>query len=192
MKVEKRIVLAWGRIQFDISRLSSWFGNSIVVDSTGAPLLLYHGTTDPWFVPALRYGMAPHFGDCDTARTRIDHREWDYHNPDHSDEARLLFPAYLRIEKPVFMRDVHFDEVAEFLAGILETGILSLSEVEAKWGTEFDATMTEIVALLSARGYDGIAYTNNIEGNGTWSWIPFTLEQIWEVPEVPLSGGISR
>ncbi len=116
---------------------TSWFRDSSVVDEAGVPLLLYHGTDDPWYVPTLRHGMGPHYGSIDTAQTRQEHREIG------SDDI-WLFAAYLRIERPVMLRDVHFDEA-------------------------------------------GIAYRNQIEGGGTLSWIPFALEQIWEVPEDPSS-----
>ena len=177
-----------------------WFGNSITVDEGGTPVLLYHGSTDPWFVPYLRYGMGPHFGNWETARKRIEQRAFDYpdrdeHVPKNGDS---IIPAYLRIERPAFMRDVHFDELKEFVSGILESEALSRADIEAVCGNqnnwyalpdqEDTQTMARIVQLLIERGYDGIAYRNVIEGNGTLSWVPFTLGQIWIVP-VDLSYG---
>lgn len=185
---------------------SSWFGNSVVVDNVGSPLALYHSTTDPWFVPAVRYGMGPHFCDLQTARERMEQRICGHYSD--QDEGDLpgftgaIFAAYLRIERPVFMWDVHFDELPEFALGIIETEILSLADVEAICGKrdgwyattqqQNGDSMGRIVARLIECGYDGIAYRNNIEGAGTLSWIPFTLRQIWEVPENPSCVDIAK
>jgi hypothetical protein len=176
-----------------------WFGQSVVVDEAGLPLRLYHATTDPWFVPEIRHGMGPHFGDRETALARMEQRAADALNEggidDDSPESPakdegLLIVAFLRIERPVLMRDVHFDELPEFVLGLLETGIVSLLDLEEVCGDqEYWYVLTEkqnsdamraTVSLLIDRGYDGIAYHNLIEGGGALSWIPFTLPQIWE------------
>ncbi len=168
----------------------------LVVDETEVPLLLYHGTTDPWYVPTLRHGMGPHFGSIETARTRLDHRAIEFDDKLAFGNDSWLFAAYLRIERPAMMRDVHFDEAGEFIAAAVEGGLISGTETEAAFGkrdgwysipdTRNSEMMVTTVAMLKKHGYDGIAYLNQIEGGGTLSWIPFALEQIWEVPEVPL------
>jgi hypothetical protein len=177
----------------------SWFGKSVVVDDTGLPLRVYHATTNPWFVPEIRHGMGPHFGDGETALARMEQRAADSLNEGGLDDdspestaedAGLIFAAYLQIERPILVRDVHFDEFPEFVLGLLETGVVSPWDVEVvcgdrdNWydlaGEQNDDAMAAIVSLLLDRGYDGIAYHNQIEGGGTLSWIPFTLQQIWE------------
>lgn len=119
----------------------SWFGRSVVTDKAGKPMCVAHATDDPIFVPALRYGMGPHFSDGETASTRLAQRMQD------GDEI---------------------DELCTFIEGVLETGVIDESAV---------------------RGFDGIAYENYIEGGGSLTWIPFTLEQIREAPESPPASG---
>jgi hypothetical protein len=189
----------------------SWFDRSVVVDEAGRPLRVYHATTDPWFEPAIRHGMGPHFGDRKTARARMDQRAADSLDGDGRDDdwpesaakdEGLIFAAHLRIERPILMRDVHFDEFPEFVLGLLETGVVAPSEVEALCGDQEnwyvltekqnDDAMGAIVSLLAQRGYDGIAYHNRIEGGGTLTWIPFTLPQIREAPEGRSSEGSPR
>lgn len=111
-----------------------WFGRSVVTDDEGNPMCVAHATDDPTFVPSLRYGMGPHFSDEETATNRLMQRMED---GDEIEKASL-YRAYLRIQRPLRMRDVHFDELCTF-----------------------------------------------IEGGGSVTWIPFTLEQIWEAPESP-------
>jgi hypothetical protein len=145
----------------------SWFGRSVVTDKAGKPMCVAHATDDPTFVPSLRYGMGPHFSDGETASTRLAQRMED---GDKIEEASL-YRAYLRIERPLRMRDVHFDELCTFIEGVLETGVINESAV---------------------RGFDGIAYENYIEGGGSLTWIPFTLEQIREAPESPPASGSAK
>jgi len=168
-----------------------WFGASAVVDHSGKPLPVAHATDDPMFVPALRYGMGPHFSDAETGFNRLMQRMED------GDEIEdgVLYRAYLRIERPLRMRDVHFDELCTFIEGVLETGVIDESEVRARCGTRASwyrvspqqnrVLMANVLRLLGERGFDGIAYENYIEGGGSLTWIPFTMEQIWEAPETP-------
>ncbi|NBB91240.1 MAG: hypothetical protein GVY23_08560 [Spirochaetes bacterium] len=169
----------------------SWFGHSVVTDDLGTPIFVAHATDDPTFVPALRYGMGPHFSDEETATNRLIQRAED---GDEVDEGSLYW-AYLRIERPLRMRDVHFDELCTFIEGVLDTGVISESEVRAccgsreswyKVSSQQNADLiTQVVGLLRDGGFDGIAYENHIEGGGSLTWIPFTLEQILEAPESP-------
>jgi hypothetical protein len=167
----------------------SWFGHSAVTDGLGNPMCVAHATDAPIFVPALRYGMGPHFSNEETATNRLTQRTED---GDEIEEASL-YRAYLRIERPLRMRDVHFDELCTFIEGVLETGVIDASDVRACCGSreswylvssgENAFRIARVVAVLRDRGFDGIAYENYIEGGGSLTWIPFTLEQIRAAPE---------
>lgn len=168
-----------------------WLGRSVVTDGLGNPLCVAHATDDTTFVPALRYGMGPHFSDEETATNRLLQRMDD---GDEVAEASL-YRAFLRIERPLRMRDVHFDELCTFIEGVLETGVIDEDEVRACCGSRESwyrvssqqnaVLMARVVQLLRCLGFDGIAYENYIEGTGSVTWIPFTIEQILEAPETP-------
>ncbi len=182
----------------DSDVLRSWFQRSLVSDESGNPKIVTHATDEESFIPELRYGMGPHFSDVDTALTRFEQRIIDGAPLD----TCYLYRAYLRIERPVRMRDVHFDELCTFIDGLLETGVILEAEVTACCGRRkfwYGVTpqqnrelIARVVELLRDRGYDGIAYRNFIEGGGALTWIPFSLEQIMATPENQLASDTPR
>jgi len=170
-----------------------WFRQSVVADEKGRPAIVLHATDDPWFSPELRYGMGPHFADAHTAETRLMQR-----SPGDAEVSDgVLFAAYLCIENPFYMRDVHFDEFPTFIESVLEVGAIPEDKIwdtcgnRASWyqvsQQENQAQIGRVVQLIHQHGYDGIAYRNYIEGGGSVTWIPFSLDQIWEVPETQLA-----
>lgn len=132
-------------------------------------------------MPTIRHGMGPHFGTRDAAETRLEQLHADSGDdeadPDCEDLQPMVVTAYLRITKPALLRDVHFDEVISLDQEMVRAGMLDAATA---------GTLAELVAILRSQEFDGIVYPNIIEGDGAFSWIPFDLDQIWEVSQIPL------
>ena len=99
---------AGGRKQTDSRAFKRWFGNSKIVDGTGRPLVVYHGTSSEPF---------DEFSDVGPSRERRGNRG-HYFTPDPeyasvysdagaNDRPRRIMPVYVRIENPkvVLMKD---------------------------------------------------------------------------------------
>lgn len=177
------------RVRQRQDRLLRWFSSSKVVGTDNEPLVLYHGTTKKRFRPYLRFGMGPHFAEWETAAERIYQAAEDYGRP----SVGRMIGAYLRIENPIRMRDVHFDQFGDLIEGLIEAGVFSERQADAMFGPrdqrfflssyrKYNAPLMEMtVDVLRDTGFDGIAYRNFIEGGGEYTWIPFGLDQIMRV-----------
>ena len=180
------------KVQTESPEFKRWFGDSKVVDESGKPMVVYHGSFDaPFYEFSDRFGMTAHFGDKDTALTRLEQLK-----EDKSEEFRgmrpgkkYLIPVYLSIKNPVRMRDVHFDGAGEMVDDLVESGAMPETvgiNLRDKWDEDYpydEESMKDVNDYLRGKGYDGIVYGNYIEGGGTDTWIPFNPTQIKSATE---------
>lgn len=106
-------------------------------------------------------------------------------NGEIAPEDAVLTPAYLSIQNPVRMTDVHFDEYGTMAENLVSRGVLKRSELPVAYNDRFidDAEQNaqavhDLVAVLRAKGYDGIVYKNHVEDRGKDSWIVFSSTQV--------------
>jgi hypothetical protein len=82
---------------------TDWFGDSVVRDGQGRPMLCYHGTVHDFDVldPAM-CGGGIHFGSLMQANNRLFGSDLD--NPPRRSGARLI-PAFIRAARPKRMKE---------------------------------------------------------------------------------------
>lgn len=156
-----------------------WFGDSKVVDANGEPLVVYHGTMASADFSDFR--PLSHFGTADQANSiatglRI------YGQPEG--QAKRVMPVYLSIQNPLRIKDSGAQhEALDLIEAVVDDLGLSHYEREKMLYDENDdrrseaGVAAELIAALENRGYDGLVYSNSMEGDGD-SYIAFHPEQI--------------
>lgn len=157
----------------------SEISETAVVDEDGKPISLYH-STDKSFDKFAIGDIGFHFGLKGQADTRASAR--NIANPRYIN-------AYLNIKNPLKVNSDYMNWHANSVAlNLWNEGILSNSEMQAVvslWsqGKNYDSpAAVKLREILEGKGYDGIAYPNDFEGEGT-SYIAFHDEQIVRVNE---------
>ncbi|VVC05557.1 Uncharacterised protein [uncultured archaeon] len=164
----------------DISSLSfrKWFGHSKVVDQSGKPLVVYHGTDqifDEFHTNSI-VSFGSHFGTAQQAswRTEEDENNTLLHGN--------IMPCYLSIQHPLSMRDLgswYPDVVARELKKMGIHIELSDSFLQRRDILSRRKARNVIVNTLENLGYDGITYDNLHEGEEIEkSWIVFYPWQV--------------
>lgn len=170
-----------------------WFGDSVVVDEDGEPLVVYHGAKSSFdmfdFDRAVDLGM--HFGTREQAEEAVEAVR----------ERGIVRPFYLRLERPLKLRDPG-DWIAPEGATmappvptqLAELGLIDSETEDALLEPLYDAPRTwdygssKKRAALSRMlrdaiielGFDGVVYENTFEEHATGedSLIAFFPEQI--------------
>lgn len=155
----------------------SKISETAVVDEDGKPISLYHAT-DKLFDKFAIGDIGFHFGlkeqaDSRARRKKIAHPRY--------------INAYLNIKNPLRAKSDYMNWHANAVAlNLWNEGILSdaeMQEVVSLWtqGKNYDSpAAVRLREILESKGYDGIAYPNGYEGEGT-SYIAFHDEQIVRV-----------
>ena len=156
----------WKEKGVESKYFKKWFGGSKVVDENGEPLVVYHGTNadfDKFEIGDIGF----HFGNYEQANERM---------TDFSDGNPHIMSGYLKMENPL---DIVSD-VGDWLD--VDTVKEYLHEYEVLSDEEFKNvnTLSEITSLLQDKGYDGIIYENQFEGEGK-SYIVFNSSQFKSV-----------
>lgn len=144
--------------------LREWFGKSVVTDSRGLPLVVYHGTNSAFTV----FQPHSHFGSIAAAHDRLSFKK----NINQISAGGNIHPVYIRIEHPLYLDDSEANDEAVLRRSILNGKHPALMP----WAKDYRITLSDL-------GYDGIVYTNNIEDAGKHSYIPFSPDQIRSVFE---------
>ncbi len=95
----------------------------------------------------------------------------------------MLKKAFITIKNPLMMDDYGLWSAED----MLKEAKPSASQKEAFYALDDDSSRYELVrSILKVKGYDGIAYTNEVEDAGKLSYIAFSKEQIrLEPPRLP-------
>jgi len=125
----------------------AWFGDSKVVDSTGQPLVVYHGTKN-------------NFNTFDASKQLIGWAGRGFYFTKNREEAEnyggTLLEAYLSIQNPFIVQTdtVNPDSTVNWSAGILE----QMSNAYP----EYDTRNPDPSEILKKHGHDGIFWGDNI------------------------------
>lgn len=153
-----------GRADINVPEFKAWFGDSKVVDESGQPMVVYHGTPnlfsafDKAYLPAPSandpgfYGQGFYFADSYPGA-------WRY-----TRGKGVILPLYLSIKNPLVLDDVYNKTMRDIpIERIKELGIYKKGLETGKYaGFFFDEYVTEnrLSKRLSdhakAEGYDGI------------------------------------
>lgn len=172
-----------------------WFGDSKVVDESGAPLVVYHGTTadieafDPARLgqntrhPTSRLGF---FFSADPAVANlftqmVDDSGWPVRFVQQQNANTV--PAFLQIERPFVLTTERFREIQAVPFGA------QMEQEQPEAAKRFADYIEKNKARLLAQGYDGIhikgdpAYAERLGGDeyAADSWVAFKPEQIKSV-----------
>ena len=179
------------RADLDSEAFKKWFRNSKVVDESGAPAVVYHGTTVAADFDVFRQfnDLGHHFGTAQAASDRVSARQKDLR---YKDEPARIYPVYLSIQKPIWLGDAGTWEPEGIARQLLsnyeqEHRHMNQAEISPK---EYDqiamkgdrkSKMDELVKVLKRQGYDGVRYRNSAEDPTSVSWIAFDPGQIKSV-----------
>lgn len=145
-----------------------WFNGSRVVDSSGQPLVVYHGTNSEFDT----YNRAPIYftPDRSVAVGYAMHRD---NNPERLTLAPNVRPAYLRVTNPVVLNEAQL------------AALIADEDGKRNWAV-LDITLSR---RWQKNGHDGI-YLKNVLDFAGWEenrfvdkrydqWIVFSSDQIW-------------
>lgn len=199
--------IAGGKALLETPEFKKWFGESKVRDLAKRPMVVYHGTCSSGFTkfdPTKTREMGFHFGTPPQAKDFLK-------GCGTSRGSRPgIYPVYLSIQNPIFTPDVYSDDPTYFIEWLERTNHIhewfpdeddsyyrSLNKlrsklVEAKLlpGSEgyktrqpiYKATWGLLRKVVTRKGYDGIRYKNENEGNTddpyNMAWIAFSPAQI--------------
>jgi hypothetical protein len=197
------------RVGTEAASFRDWFRGSRVVDRSGMPLVVYHGTDSKESSDLVstnwRHDLGAHFGSAEQANARIGcspkalaamERDGEL-SPDipmgHR-EGRRLIPVFLSLKNPVRLPDMNdWNHPREWLRRVhecparLREAILQIAYWDlARWhnGDSFQIA-EDMKQYLDDVGYDGVIYTNRHEARRARgshrSFIAFYLEQIRSV-----------
>ncbi len=161
-----------GRVISD--ELISKIKNTAIKDKNGNPIAVYHATSKNFEKFSIG-DIGFHFGNKFQATSRAENKKIDSPN---------YIRAYLNIENPLIIEKDYMNWHANSVAlNMLNEGIFNDAEkdsVISLWaqGREYDSpAAVKVREILRDKGYDGIAYKNEFEGEG-YSFIAFDNEQI--------------
>lgn len=185
-----------------------WFGDSKVVDESGKPIRVFHGTKAD-FEAFKNRDIGFHFGAIEQAEDRSGHGRDDVGSKVWEPGERF-YPVYLKIENPLETEDAgawdHARDANDVIRDALEDHGLA-DEFTAIFAHRIDALPTpldarydvhtqgrtmrgliaEMRAWLKSKGFDGIRYINDHEGLNPgdytreldkYAWIAFDPNQI--------------
>lgn len=146
-----------------------------IVDENGRPIAVYHSTPDMDFMEFAKGDTGFHFGSETQAKERASKK---------GDKGRTI-KAYLNIKNPLPVDLDAMNWRANSAAihlwndGIItEEQYLSIKKLSIESGTDYNSpAAVELRRILSEKGYDGITYENEYEGEGK-SYIAFYPEQV--------------
>ena len=162
----------------DSPNFKKWFGNSKVVDNTGNPLVVYHVSKEnpSKFKDEYRTDLSSmgfHFGTKEQAKFRS--TQYDF----SAGKGSSTIPVYLSIRNPL-----EVSHMASFAPDHLAEQMMDLGFItDDDYGKIRDAHFEDkdvgkqLVVILKKRGYDGLKYSNEREGEG-YSYVPFSSTQI--------------
>ena len=159
------------------------FAQTVCKDESGALLSLFHWT-DADFDMFSKGDVGFHFGTLDAAHRR----SLDIYRKKNSDQS-IYKEVYLNIQNPaVIDTDVMSWHVFPISYKLNQQGIVSDAELDRLkfmdgfFLSAYDSPASvELRRMLKEKGYDGILYSNDIEGD--LSMIAFYPEQIYTVSE---------
>jgi hypothetical protein len=204
--------IAAGKTLWETPAFKKWFGDSKVRDLASRPAVLYHGTCSSGFTkfdPTKTREMGFHFGTSSQAKDFLKGCGT------YRGKTPGIYPVYLSIQKPLFTPDVYSESPTFFIEWLEKTNhtydwftdeddsyYRSLNKlrsqlVEANLLTGegshgyrqkiFKTVWGLLRKIVMRKGYDGIRYKNENEGNTddpyNMAWIAFSPAQVKSATE---------
>ena len=145
-----------------------------IADTEGRPAAVYHFTPNMEFTTFAKGDVGFHFGTLEQAGGRAKRKGVD---------GRTL-RGYLNIRNPLYVpTDIMNWHANATAMKMWSDGLLTKDELREIWGLasrglDYDSPASiRLRELLAAKGYDGISYPNDFEGEGL-SYIAFYPEQV--------------
>jgi len=186
------------KLQTSTPEFKAWFGDSKIVDSSGNPLVMYHGTN----ADVSEFRPYSHFGTSQAANDRYQALSDFSENVVGRDPGPFnVVPVYIKMENPLRLPDLASinDQTGEpfteeELDEIKNSDPDSDDEIPwaRAWEGEEDLSLTlleqgvinidefeehrlshKVLEYLKELGYDGIVYENSVEDPGNDSYIVF-------------------
>ena len=162
------------------------FQNTVFKNEKGHLLSLYHWT-NAVFKEFGKGDVGFHFGTLDSASNLA----FDKRNKQPNNKISIFKETYINVSNPIFIySDVHYWDSLPFIDLLLKNNYITNEEVDSlcdgNWqnfiGKHYgDKIVDKIVDYLEQKGYDGVVYENEVEGD--YSVIAFHPEQIYTVAE---------
>jgi hypothetical protein len=166
------------------ANFDNWFGASKVVDDSGAPLVVYHGTVQQEGGSVINAFRTPSFFTPSPTFAN------QYASSYGRSEGGVVYPVYLSVQNPFrfgidtfpfrdFWKTLSADRKQIFkdlAASTFDLNKATVADVEqmltdSEWGANEDP---EIIRFLQSFGYDGATITED----GVENWMAFSPEQI--------------
>lgn len=152
----------------------AWFGDSKVVDENGKPLVVYHGTIAD-------------FDSFSTRRDKSKNRIGAYFTSDAKAASRIhggvdsVYPVYLAMSNPFDLRETTREDIAKSLG--LNEGIQREMQIQGRAGAyqtlEWLDQKYDIVPKLKKKGYDGIIFDGEHEGDTYVAFSPTQIKSVY-------------
>ncbi len=166
-----------------------WFKNSKVAIN-GQPSVQFHGTSHAF--NNTPFWPFTHFGTKESAEF-LTEVSWEL------EKTATLYPVLLSIKNPLIIKDMGANDPQNLAKQLCCNGIISKKELELiRTLSEQTYTQTDcdyhnehpdkhfdylgyekLVAIISAYGYDGLAYKNDVEDIDSISWVIFDNSQTY-------------
>src|SRR5229473_6998226 len=149
------------------SEFHSWFAGSKIVDAEGSPLVVFHGTKSS-FEEFRSKNRNPdigfHFGDISQAEHFA-----GFNAHGLTPVGGNIVPVYLRITNPLNVPDVFGGEqsnIEAFACYLYAKGIIDAANRDrAVYAHTIGNGWRMLIKALKTRGYDGLIYRNEYEGD---------------------------
>lgn len=125
---------------------------------------LFHGTNKPFDKLEDTRGFGLHFGDKEAANTIVENNEKFGRG-----EGNRIIKARVDLQNPLRMPDIHFDDPYGIAKQLAQQGVISDEQYkslrESFSGRDEKSSLNSLKKLLQDKGYDGVVYKNEREGN---------------------------
>jgi hypothetical protein len=161
----------------DTPEFQEWFGDSKIVDADGKPLVVSHISKAKPNVFDKKYktdlsSMGFHFGTKEQAEFRGTQYDFDSRSPTMGD-------YYLSIQNPLEVSHMASYAPDHLADQMMDMDLISVEKYDSfrdKYSSEPEIGAA-LVKILQKAGYDGLVYSNEMEGAGN-SYVPFEPTQI--------------
>ena len=174
-----------------------WFDGSKVVGPNGEPLVVFHATPKDFELSNIQ--SFSHFGSAAAAQGIIDRclrtRFVRYSDMGQPNKNLKVFPVFLSIKNPLVMTDASADWAHTYYYELSRMNIFDVNELKACFpkgliDDQAKAWKQDLINFLQRHGYDGLVYQNNVEDQGSQSYVTFGAGQVRAA--IPLNNVLPR
>jgi hypothetical protein len=155
------------------AEFKKWFRSSKIVDASGKPLVVYHGTQGKFKGFNTRQSeLGSHFGTPEQANDFVQTPNSQMPFEDWAEDVKFsgrtdqIFPVYLSMQNPLRMKDTGKWIPTRIAKRLAAEGILTQDQVKEISALPLNtpAQIKALQDLIKDKGIDGIIYLNRYEG----------------------------